>query len=83
MKWVQKVSMHTTASSSILPQDAFDYSPDDLEVMRLAFRRACDENPAIAATAERRYVLAQAIVNRFEPNLSEADLIAVALRQAH
>lgn len=77
------MGMHTTASSSVLPQDSFNYSADELEAMRLAFRRACDENPFIAATAERRYVLAQAIVNRFEPNLSETDVIAVALRQAH
>ena len=72
-----------TASTSILPQDSFDYSSDDLESMRLAFRRACDENPIVTETAEQRYILAQAIVNRFQRGLDESELIAEALRKAH
>ena len=75
--------MHTTASASSLPQDSYNYSPEELESMRRAFRRACDENPCVTNTAEQRYGLAQAIVNRFKPNLSETELIAVALGQAH
>lgn len=72
-----------TASTSILPQDSFDYNSDDLESMRHAFRRACDENPFVAETAEQRYILAQAIVNRFQRGLNETELIAEALRKAH
>lgn len=72
-----------TASTSILPEDSFDYSSDDLESMRLAFRRACDENPFATETAEQRYILAQAIVNRFQRGLNETELIAEALRKSH
>ncbi|MEQ1522279.1 MAG: hypothetical protein ABL936_13495 [Aestuariivirga sp.] len=72
-----------TASTSILPRDSFDYSPNDLESMRQAFRRACDEIPLMTETAEQRYVLAQAIVNRFQRGLNEMELIAEALRKAH
>jgi uncharacterized membrane protein len=75
--------MRTTASASSLPQDSYNYSPEELESMRQAFRRACDENPSITTTAEQRYGLAQAIVNRFQRNLSETELIAAALGQAH
>lgn len=75
--------MRTTASASSLPQDSYNYSPEELESMRHAFRRACDENPSITTTAEQRYGLAQAIVNRFQRNLSETELIAAALGQAH
>ena len=74
--------MHITASASSLPQESYNYSPEELESMRHAFRRACDENPSIT-TAEQRYSLAKAIVNRFVRNLSETELIAVALRWAH
>jgi len=75
--------MHITAIASSLPQDSYNYSPEELESMRHAFRRACDENPGITITAEQRYGLAQAIVNRFQRNLSETELIAIALGQAH
>jgi hypothetical protein len=75
--------MHITASASSQPQDSYNYSPEELESMRHAFRRACDENPSITITAEQRYSLAQSIVNRFARNLSETELIAVALGQAH
>lgn len=61
--------MHTSASPSALPEDAFNFSKEDLESMRLAFRRACDENPFIAGTAQQRCVLAQAIVNRYQRDL--------------
>jgi len=75
--------MRTTASASSLPQDSYNYSPEELESMRHAFRRARDENPSITITAEQRYGLAQVIVNRFQRNLSETELIAIALGQAH
>ena len=75
--------MHIAASASSLPQGSYNYSPEELVSMRHAFRRACDENPNIIITAEQRYSLAQAIVNRFARNLSETELIAVALGQAH
>lgn len=75
--------MQTTASASSLPHDSFNYSPDDLEFMRRAFRRACEENPYVTNTPEQRNALAQAIVHRYQPELSEAELIAVAMRQGH
>lgn len=70
-----------TASTSSLPQ-SFNYGPDDLESMRHAFRRACDENPEITKTAAQQYSLAKAIVNRFQRGIDEAQLIAIALRKA-
>jgi hypothetical protein len=71
-----------TASTSVLPE-SFNYSSEDLESMRHAFRRACDENPSITQSETLRYDLAHAIVNRFEKGISEADLIDRALRKAH
>ena len=71
-----------TASTSSLPQ-SFNYGPDDLESMRRAFRRACDENPDITRTAAQQYTLAKAIVNRYQHGMEETQLIATALRKAH
>ncbi len=71
-----------TASTSSLPQ-SFNYGPDDLESMRRAFRRACDENPDVTKTAAQQYSLAKAIVNRFQHGIDETQLIAIALRKAH
>ncbi|HUQ35752.1 MAG TPA: hypothetical protein VM144_05185 [Aestuariivirga sp.] len=50
--------------------------------MRHAFRRACDENPEITKTAVQQYNLANAIVNRFQRGIDEAQLVAIALRKA-
>jgi hypothetical protein len=71
-----------TASTSVFPE-SYNYSPDDLESMRHAFRRACDENPVVAKSEAQRYSLAKAIVNRFQRGISETELIALALRKAH
>ena len=71
-----------TASTSSLPE-SFNYGPEDLESMRHAFRRACDENPKITRTAAQQYSLAKAIVNRFQRGIDETQLIAIALRKAH
>lgn len=71
-----------TASTSSLPQ-SYNYGPDDLESMRRAFRRACDENPEITKTVTQQYSLATAIVNRFQRGIDEAQLIAIALRKAN
>lgn len=71
-----------TASTSALPE-SYNYSPDDLESMRHAFRRACDENPTVVQSDQQRYNLAKAIVNRFQRGISETELIAIALRKAH
>lgn len=70
-----------TASASSLPE-SFNYGPEDLEAMRHAFRRACDENPKVTNTAVQQYNLAKAIVNRFQRGMDETQLIAVALRKA-
>jgi hypothetical protein len=72
-----------TASTSVLPHDSFNYSAEDLEVMRHAFRRACDENPLSTKTEAQCYNLAKAIVNRYQHGISETELIAIALRKAH
>ena len=72
-----------TASTSALPPESFNYGPEDLESMRHAFRRACDENPNVTRTAAQRYSLAKAIVNRFQRGIDETQLIAIALRKAH
>ena len=71
-----------TASTSSLPE-SFNYGPEDLESMRHAFRRACDENPNITKSAAQQYSLAKAIVNRFQRGIDETQLIAIALRKAH
>ena len=71
-----------TASTSSLPE-SFNYGPEELELMRHAFRRACDENPDITRTAPQQYTLAKAIVNRFHRGIDETQLIALALRKAH
>lgn len=71
-----------TASTSSLPQ-SFNYGPDELEAMRHAFRRACDEHPELTRTAAQQYTLAKAIVNRFQHGIDETQLIAIALRKAH
>jgi uncharacterized membrane protein len=70
-----------TASASSLPE-SYNYGPEDLESMRHAFRRACDENPEITKTAVQQYSLAKAIVNRFQRGVDEAQLVAIALRKA-
>lgn len=72
-----------TAGTSGLPYDSFNYNDDDLEVMRHAFRRACDENPNSIKTDTQYYTLAKAIVNRYQHDISETELIAIALRKAH
>ena len=70
-----------TASTSSFPE-SFNYGPEDLEAMRRAFGRACEENPIIARTAVRDR-LTKAIVNRFQHGIDETQLIAIALRRAH
>ena len=72
-----------TASTSSLPQESFNYGPEDLEIMRHAFRRACEENPLATKTEAQCYSLAKAIVNRFQRGIDETELIAIALRKAH
>jgi hypothetical protein len=72
-----------TAGTSVLPQDSFNYGPEDLEVMRHAFRRACEENPHATKTEAECYSLAKAIVNRYEHGINETDLIALALSKAN
>ena len=71
-----------TASTSELPE-SYNYDPEDLESMRHAFRRACEENPLAAKTEAQCYSLAKAIVNRFRRGINETELIAIALRKAH
>ena len=56
-----------TASTLGLPQKSINYRPEDLEIMRHAFRRACEENPLATKTEAQCYSLAKAIVNRFQP----------------
>jgi hypothetical protein len=74
-------SVMLTAGTSALPQESFNYSPEDLEIMRHAFRRAREENPLATKTEAQCYSLAKAIVNRFQPGIDETELIAVALKR--
>lgn len=72
--------MLTTANSVVfLAQESPNYGLEDLETMRRVFRRACDENPFATGTVEQRYTMAKAILNCYQPGLSETELIAVAL----
>ena len=72
--------MLTIANCAVLlTQESPNYGPEDLETMRRAFRRACDENPFATGTVEQRYTMAKAILKRYQPGLSENELIAVAL----
>lgn len=71
-----------SVSASELPQDSLKCSIQELEYLRHAFRRACYENPLIAATEAQRYSLAQAIVSRYHPGKSETELINLALWKA-
>lgn len=71
-----------TANTSVL-SDSLNYGPEDLESMRHAFRRACEENPLETKTEAQCYSLAKAIVNRYQHGISETELIALALRKAH
>jgi hypothetical protein len=68
--------------ASVVPE-SFNYGPDDLESMRHAFRRACDENPAIAQSELQRDNLAKTIFSRFQRGISETALVALALRTTH
>lgn len=71
-----------SASSSTLPE-SLNYGPEDLEAMRHAFRRACEENPLATTTEAQCYSLAKAIFNRYQRGIGETELIALALRKAH
>ena len=72
-----------TASASALAPESLNYSTEDLESMRHAFRRACEINSRVTRTAAQQYSLAKAIVNRFQRGIDETQLIAIALRKAH
>jgi hypothetical protein len=41
------------------------YGPEDLEAVRQAFMRACDENPLIATTEAQRHSLAKALLSLY------------------
>ena len=76
--------MLTTAIPSVFfPEDAQHYTPEDLEFMRRAFRRACDEHPVETATEVQRDTLAKAIFSRYLRGLSERDLVTAALWTLH
>ena len=69
--------------SSSFTVESRNYSPEDLEFMRRAFRRACDEQPEETETEKQRDTLAKVIFSRYERGLSERDLVAVALGTLH
>ena len=66
--------------SFILSQESHNYSPEDLDLMRQAFMRACGENPLAAETEAQRSVLAKAMVNIYQRHLSQTELVAAAIR---
>lgn len=51
------------------------YDKEDVESMRHAFRRACEENPIFTNTTTQRLALAKAILKRFQPGADETQLI--------
>jgi hypothetical protein len=55
------------------------FSPEDLQVMRQAFMRACGENPLDTATEAQRYRLAEAMVNIYQQHLTQTQLVAAAI----
>ena len=76
--------MLSTENSAIhLLQDSPNYSPEDLETMRRAYRRVCDEYPSGTQSAQTQYGLAKAILEHYRPGISENELIASALGKTH
>ena len=73
----------TANPSLVISIESRNFSPEDLEFMRRAFRRACDEYPEETETEMQREFLARAIFSRFQRGLSERDLLAVAFRPLH
>ena len=72
--------MLATASPSFLfSTESHNYSPEDLEALRHAFRRACEENPSLAVTDQQRYVLAKAVLKNYQRHHTETELVAAAL----
>ena len=76
--------MLSTENSAIhLLQDSPNYGPDDLEKMRRAYRRVCEEYPSGTQSAHTQYGLAKSILEHYRPGISENELIACALGRAH
>jgi hypothetical protein len=73
----------TANPSFFFTVESRNYSPEDLEFMRRAFRRACDEHPEHTETEEQRDMLAKVIFSRYQRGLSERDLVTVALWSLH
>ena len=55
------------------------FGPDDLSIMRQAFKSACAERPKSFETEEQRLILAKAVVITYRPLCSERQLISEAL----
>jgi hypothetical protein len=68
---------------TFLLQESRNFSSEDLEFMRRAFQRACDENPEITETEEKRDMLAKAIFGRYQRGLNERDLVTMAFWAVH
>ena len=66
--------------SFLLSRESHNYSPEDLDCMRQAFNCACSENPLAAETEAQRYSLAKAMVSIYQRHLSQAELVAAAIR---
>ena len=69
----------TSNPTLILSSESHNYSPEDLEALRRAFRRACEENPSIAATDQQRYELAKAVLKNYQRHHTQPELVAAAL----
>ena len=59
------------------------YTAADLDAMRQAFMRACGENPLAAETESQRLGLAKAMLRIYQRSLTQTQLVAAALRNAH
>ena len=73
----------TANPSFFFDVESRNFSPEDLEFMRRAFRRACDEYPEGTETEPQKDLLAKAIFSRYQRGLSERDLVTVALWTLH
>lgn len=72
--------LNSVQSSSTFERPVTNYfSPEDLAIMRHAYRAACRERPMAAWTESQRLILAKAIVVVYNPILPEAVLVFAAL----
>ena len=63
----------------LVSKEPHQFSPEDLAVMRHAFKAICREQVISATTENQRLLLAKAVVAAYDSALSEEELVAAAL----